>query len=169
MRKHSDPAAKQSAIRRSRVIVGPPRQARSDARAGRAPISHPNGMTGASASPQGSGAVVDQVERVLRRLALSDERSLRSALAEPGMAGHSALDPKTQALIRLGALLSVGAATVSLRWTVELACAAEATDEEILGVLLAIAPAVGHARVVGVAPHLGLALGYDFEDSDEHG
>ena len=29
--------------------------------------------------------------------------------------------------------------------------------------LLAIAPAVGNARVVGVAPHLGLALGYDFD------
>jgi 4-carboxymuconolactone decarboxylase len=104
---------------------------------------------------------IERVERVLRRLALSDERSLRSALADPGIAG--ALDAKTQALIRLGALLSVGAATVSLRWTVELAAAAGATEDEMLGVLLAIAPAVGHARVVGVAPHLGLALGYDFD------
>jgi hypothetical protein len=31
-------------------------------------------------------------------------------------------------------------------------------------VLLAITPAVGHARVVGVAPHLALALGYDVDD-----
>jgi alkylhydroperoxidase/carboxymuconolactone decarboxylase family protein YurZ len=113
-------------------------------------------------------ADVDRVERLLRRLALSDEPSLRAALAD-GMAGASDLDSKTQALIRLGALLSVGAATVSLRWTVELAYAAGATDEEILGVLLAIAPAVGHARVVGVAPHLALALGYDFEHVDERG
>jgi 4-carboxymuconolactone decarboxylase len=112
---------------------------------------------------------MDRVERLLRRLALSDERSLRSALAEPGMAGSSDLDAKTQSLIRLGALLSVGAATVSLRWTVELAYAAGATDDEILGVLLAIAPAVGHARVVGVAPHLGLALGYDFEEAEDRG
>jgi 4-carboxymuconolactone decarboxylase len=106
---------------------------------------------------------VERVERTLRRLALNDERSLRFALADPGMA--SDLDAKTQALIRLGALLSVGAATVSLRSTVELAAAAGATDDEIVGVLLAIAPAVGHARVVGVAPNLGLALGYDFDDS----
>jgi alkylhydroperoxidase/carboxymuconolactone decarboxylase family protein YurZ len=105
-----------------------------------------------------------RVERTLRRLALNDERSLRLALADPGSA-TSDLDAKTQALIRLGALLSVGAATVSLRATVELAAAAGASDEEIVAVLLAIAPAVGHARVVGVAPHLGLALGYDF-DSD---
>jgi 4-carboxymuconolactone decarboxylase len=110
---------------------------------------------------------VQRVERTLRRLALNDERSLRSALADPGVA-TGALDAKTQALIRLGALLSLGAATVSLRWTVELAAAAGASDEEIVSVLLAIAPAVGHARVVGVAPHLGLALGYDFE-ADEAG
>jgi 4-carboxymuconolactone decarboxylase len=105
---------------------------------------------------------VQRVERTLRRLALSEEQSLRSALADPGVTA-SYLDAKTQALIRLGALLAIGAATVSLRWTVELATAAGATEEEIVGVLLAIAPAVGHARVVGVAPHLGLALGYDFE------
>jgi len=104
---------------------------------------------------------VERVERTLRRLALNDERYLRSALADPGVSND--LDIKTQALIRLGALLAIGAGTVSLRWTVELAAAAGASDEEMVGVLLAIAPAVGHARVVGVAPHLGLALGYDFE------
>jgi alkylhydroperoxidase/carboxymuconolactone decarboxylase family protein YurZ len=104
---------------------------------------------------------MNRVERNLRRLALHDEWYLRSALADPGISDD--LDAKTQALIRLGALLAVGAGTVSLRATAELAAAAGATDDEIVGVLLAIAPAVGHARVVGVAPHLGLALGYDFE------
>jgi 4-carboxymuconolactone decarboxylase len=104
---------------------------------------------------------MDRVERNLRRLALGDERYLRSALADPGCS--SDLDAKSQSLIRLGALLAVGAGTVSLRTTAELAAAAGASDDEIVGVLLAIAPAVGHARVVGVAPNLGLALGYDFE------
>jgi 4-carboxymuconolactone decarboxylase len=108
---------------------------------------------------------VQPVERTLRRLALSEERYLRSVLADPGAA--SDLDAKTQSLIRLGALLSIGAATASLRCTVERAAAAGASDEEIVGVLLAIAPAVGHARVVGVAPHLGLALGYDFDGDEE--
>ena len=106
---------------------------------------------------------MERVERTLRRLALSDERSLRSALADPGSTTGD-LDVKTQSLIRLGALLSVGAATVSLRRTVEVAAAAGASDEEMVGVLLAVAPAVGHARVVGVAPHLALALGYDVND-----
>ena len=65
---------------------------------------------------------MERVERTLRRLALNDERSLRTALAHNGSA--SDLDAKTQALIRLGALLSIGAATVSVRYTVELATAA---------------------------------------------
>jgi 4-carboxymuconolactone decarboxylase len=108
---------------------------------------------------------VQRVERVLRRLALNDERSLRSVLADPGLPGASDLDAKAQALVSLGALLSVGAPTVSLRRVVELAHASGATEDEILGVLLAIAPAVGHARVVGVAPQLALALGYDLEDA----
>jgi alkylhydroperoxidase/carboxymuconolactone decarboxylase family protein YurZ len=104
---------------------------------------------------------VDGVARTLRRLALNDERYLRSALADPGITAD--LDAKTRALVRLGALLAVGAGTASLRPTVELAAAAGASDDEIVDVLLAITPAVGCARVVGVAPELGLALGYDFE------
>jgi alkylhydroperoxidase/carboxymuconolactone decarboxylase family protein YurZ len=108
---------------------------------------------------------VQRVERTLRRLALNDERYLRSALADPGVS--SDLDAKTQFLIRLGALLAVGAGTVSLRRMVELAAAAGASDDEIVSVLLTITPAVGQARVVGVAPHLGLALGYDFEVEEQ--
>ena len=110
---------------------------------------------------------VNHVERSLRRLALSDERSLRAVLADPAMPGAGELDARTRALVTLAALLSVGAATVSLRWAAELAYEAGSTDEEILGVLLAIAPAVGHARVVGVAPALALAFGYDLEDEPE--
>jgi 4-carboxymuconolactone decarboxylase len=107
---------------------------------------------------------VERVERFLRRLALNDERSLRSVLADPGMPGASDLDAKAQALVTLSALLSVGAPTVSLRRIVDVACAAGAGEDEILGVLLAIAPAVGLARVVSAAPQLALALGYDLEE-----
>ena len=104
---------------------------------------------------------VNQIERLLCRLSLHDERSVRAALADPE---HSGLDPRVQALVGLGALLAVDAATVSVRRKVELAQRAGATEEEIVGVLLAIAPAVGHARTVVVAPRLALALGYDVED-----
>jgi alkylhydroperoxidase/carboxymuconolactone decarboxylase family protein YurZ len=106
---------------------------------------------------------VNSVEQALRRLALNDERSVRALLsATPAQSGQ--LDAKGQALVRLGALLSVGAETVSLRCNVELALAAGATETEILAVLFAIGPAIGQARAVAAAPRLALALGYDTEE-----
>jgi alkylhydroperoxidase/carboxymuconolactone decarboxylase family protein YurZ len=104
---------------------------------------------------------LDRIERLLCRLSLHDERSVRAALADPDL---SELDPKVHALVGLGALLSVDGATVSVRLGVEVAHQAGATQDEIVGVLLAIAPAIGHARTVAVAPRLALALGYDVED-----
>ena len=83
------------------------------------------------------------------------------------LSGGLELDAKTTALVRLAALLSIGAATSSCRAAVECARAAGATDAEIVGVLVAVAPAVGGARVVGAAPRLALAIDYDVEDVAE--
>jgi 4-carboxymuconolactone decarboxylase len=108
---------------------------------------------------------MDRVEQLLRRLALNDEKLVGSVLARTVvMSPAPALDRKAEALVQVGALLSVGASTASLRWTVELAQATGATDEEILGVLVAIGPAVGLARVVAAAPRLALAMGYEIDD-----
>jgi 4-carboxymuconolactone decarboxylase len=114
----------------------------------------------------GRGAV-DVIE-LLRRLALNDERAVRRAVG--GSAGElgyeGALEPKAAALVRLGSLLSVGAATASCRVTVDVARAAGASDEEIVAVLVAVAPVVGGARLVAAAPRLALAIDYDVEDLD---
>ena len=108
-------------------------------------------------------------EELLRRLALNDEKAVDAAVgaAPLPLDEPQALDDKTRALVRLAALLSIGAATASCRATVEVARAAGATDQEIVGVLLAVAPAVGGARVVGAAPRLALAIDYDVEDVDD--
>ena len=112
-----------------------------------------------------ANAIVDVVEQQLRRLALNDEKLVASVLAAgPTASPEPLLDRKTEALVRVGALLAVGASTASLRWTVEVAQAAGATDEEVLGVLIAIGPAVGLARVVAQAPRLALAMGYEIDD-----
>ena len=84
--------------------------------------------------------------------------------SEPG--AERVLIPKVDLLVRLGALLAVGASTASLRRTVQLAQAAGATEEEIVGVLIAVAPTVGLARVVASAPKLSLAIGYEPEGED---
>jgi alkylhydroperoxidase/carboxymuconolactone decarboxylase family protein YurZ len=110
---------------------------------------------------------VDPAEELLRRLALNDERLVDTVLATgsgPGV--EAALVPKLDLLVRLGALLAVGAGTASLRRTVELALDAGATESEIVGVLVAVAPTVGLARVVSTAPRLAAAIGYDADLDD---
>ena len=110
---------------------------------------------------------MDEVERLLRLLALNDEASVGMVLTGgPGGVGGMALRPKVDLLVRLGALLALGAATSSLRATVERAVDAGASEAEIVGVLVAVAPAVGLARVVSAAPRLAVAIGYDI-DADE--
>ena len=108
-----------------------------------------------------------QLDELLRRLALNDERAVgRATRGGPPAVGDPALDARTAALVRLGALLSVGAATTSCRTAIDLARAAGATDQELVGVLMAIGPAVGAARVVAAAPQLALALDYDLDAAD---
>ena len=79
------------------------------------------------------------------------------------LGGAEPLVPKVELLVRLGALLALGAATSTLRSTVDRATEAGATEAEIVGVLVAVAPAVGLARVVSSAPRLAVAIGYDIE------
>ena len=107
---------------------------------------------------------MDEVERLLRRLAINDEESVGMVLSNGAqLAGGQVLRPKVDLLVRLGALLALGAATSSLRTTVGHALEAGATEAEIVGVLIAVAPALGVARVVSSAPRLALAIGYDIE------
>ena len=82
------------------------------------------------------------------------------------LAGPAVLRPKVDLLVRLGALVALGAATSSLRTTVRHALDAGATEAEIVGVLIAVAPAVGLARVVSSAPRLAVAIGYDIEEDE---
>jgi len=122
-------------------------------------------MPEASGGTYGRAAM--QLDELLRRLALNDERAVGMATAGGhGVWREPTLDARTESLVRLGALLSVGATTASCRAEVELARAAGASDEEIVGVLMAVGPVVGAARVVAAAPRLALAIDYDVEDAD---
>ena len=130
------------------------------------PWHHPVRRMRISQAALGSGHV-DDAERLLRRLALNDEESVGMVLASrSGSSADAPLRPKVDLLVRLGALVAMGAATTSLRSTVELAMAAGASESEIVGVLVAVGPAVGLARVVSTAPKLAMAIGYDVEGDE---
>ena len=101
-------------------------------------------------------------KETLRRLAMIDESFVESEVGlRLHLAGTSALDPKTAALLQVGVSVAMGSPGVSLEWSAARALAAGASEDQIADVLLAIAPVAGLDRVVAAAPHLGTALGYD--------
>ncbi len=98
----------------------------------------------------------------LRRLAMIDEGFVQG---EAGLgldlAETSALDARTAALLQLGVSVAIGSSAICLEWSAGRALAAGATEDEIADVLLVIAPVAGLGRVVGAAPDVATALGYD--------
>jgi 4-carboxymuconolactone decarboxylase len=73
------------------------------------------------------------------------------------------LDDKTDALVRLAALVALGAAPATYLCTVQLALDAGATVDEVIDTLLALSTTVGLARVVAATPQLASALGFDLD------
>jgi 4-carboxymuconolactone decarboxylase len=105
---------------------------------------------------------VDRHETTLARLAIADDAYFETLLAqEPTNVTESHLDPKTHALVRLGALVAIDSASPGYMSTLETARRRGASDDEIVGCLIAVLPAIGVARVVSAAPKLALALGFD--------
>ena len=103
-------------------------------------------------------------QEILRRLAIIEESALEQhAGLGLGQAGARVLDARTAELARVAAVAATGAPAACLEWSVTRALAAGATEDEITGVLLAIAPVAGLGRVVSAVPGLATGLGYDVE------
>lgn len=100
-------------------------------------------------------------EKLLRRIAIHDPACVEDVLR--GDSAEAALDPRTLALVRLAGLIAVDAPEAALSWGVSEAIGAGATPSEVTGVLVAVGPAIGSARLVAEAPRLGRALGWDID------
>jgi 4-carboxymuconolactone decarboxylase len=109
-----------------------------------------------------NGAVMPNFQAVLRRLAMLDEAFVcdRAGL-RLGPAGTRALDARTASLLQLAVSVALGSPEVCLEWCAARALAAGATEDEIADMLLVIAPVAGLGPVVGAAPAVATALGYD--------
>ncbi len=80
---------------------------------------------------------------------------------------QSGLDPRTYALVNIAALVALDAAPASYIFQIGLALEAGVSPEEILGILIALNPVVGNARIVAAAPEIALALGVDLDLLEE--
>ncbi len=108
-------------------------------------------------------------EEFLRRLTINEEGVLESLLGTGTLtgAGPAGLDAKVAALVRLAGLVALESAASSYQWSVTAALAAGATDREVVGVLVALAPIVGTVRVSAAAPEVALAIGCDLGVADD--
>jgi 4-carboxymuconolactone decarboxylase len=110
-------------------------------------------------------AKLTNAEMVLRGLATMKPELVKNLLnAQIENIEASGLDPKTYALVKIAALVAMDASPASYVWNVELAKGAGVTPEELTGVLIALAPTVGFARIVPAAAEISFALGYEIEE-----
>jgi 4-carboxymuconolactone decarboxylase len=98
----------------------------------------------------------------LRRLTINDPRFLDAVFSRDESASGP-LDARTTALVRLAALVASDGPGTAFAHAASLAIASGATEDEIVEVLVAVAPVVGSARAVTAAPKVALGLGYDVE------
>ena len=93
-------------------------------------------------------------------MAEGDNRVLDTVLQmNEGTLESSGLDPGTYMLARIAALAAVGAPPVSYLTNLGVAGELGVTEEQVQGVLVAIAPVVGGARVAAAATSITEALG----------
>ena len=76
-----------------------------------------------------------------------------------GIPERSGLDAETFMLVRIAALASTGAPPASYLLNLEAASEVGLTVEQVQGVLIAIAPVVGSARVASAGSSIAEALG----------
>ncbi len=100
----------------------------------------------------------------LKGLSAGDTSTLASLLdVQVQNTEQSGLDARAHAFVRLGALVAIDAAPASFIWQVNMALKSGVTREEIVGVLVALAPTIGLAKIVSAAPELAFALDVDLE------
>ena len=103
-------------------------------------------------------------QEILRRLVIIDEGLVNDqAGLVLGPLADRTLDPKVAALVRVGALAAIGSPEACLEWSTSRALAVGATEDEITGVLLAVAPVIGLGRIVAAASGVACGFGYDID------
>src|SRR4051795_9152242 len=111
-------------------------------------------------------AVTQETQDSLAGISIGNPDVLETAVElREDLRAQTGLDARTFALAKIAALIALDAPPASYAWHVANAVDDGATPEDILGVLRAVAPQVGGARVVAAAPELMTALGLDLPDS----
>ena len=101
-------------------------------------------------------------------MAAQSESPILDLLATMNIAGveASSLDAESLMLVRLAALVAVDAPPISYVLNMEMAGETEISPDDVQGMLAAIAPIVGSARVASAAGKMVRALGIELALAD---
>ena len=96
---------------------------------------------------------------------MPDDQPVMTALAEITAVSvlHGSLPAREHMLARLAALVAVDAPTASYVMNVDTAAETGITVEDVQGLLIAVAPILGTARIVSAAARITEALGFVIE------
>lgn len=109
--------------------------------------------------------ITSEQEERLRGLSEQDEDLLETLVAmRANNVENSGLDAKTHAICRIAALVSIDAPLASYAWQAEVAMASGVTVDDVVGVLIALAPTVGMARVAAAATKLAVLYDISLEE-----
>jgi alkylhydroperoxidase/carboxymuconolactone decarboxylase family protein YurZ len=105
-------------------------------------------------------SVAPDTRDTLTGIATGDSDVLETALGlREAARERTGLDGRTFSLVKVAALIALDAAPASYVWQIANALDEGVEPDELLGVLLAVAPQVGGPRVVAAASEIMLALG----------
>ena len=104
---------------------------------------------------------MERKRHVLSRCATGDESFTAELSARD--ARFAALEPKADALVRISALVALGAPEALCRSAIARAFEAGACDEDIVATLISVATIIGHARVASAAPAIARGIGYEID------
>ena len=109
--------------------------------------------------------VSDATKDILGALSRGDPDLMAEGLEmRANWEAKSGLDSRAYSLVKIAALIALDAPPASYVWQVGTALAEGATPEDIVGVLIAIAPQVGGPKLVSAAPEIMVALGLTLPD-----
>jgi alkylhydroperoxidase/carboxymuconolactone decarboxylase family protein YurZ len=108
--------------------------------------------------------VDDATREALAELSMGDSDLVAGLELREELRARSGLDARSYALAKIAALIALDAPPASYLWQVGSALEAGVTPQDIVGVLIAVAPQVGGPRLVAAAPELMLALGLTLPD-----
>ncbi len=104
---------------------------------------------------------MERQRHVLHRCATGDD-SLTVEIAGQN-APFVALDPKADALVRISALLALGAPEALCRNAIARAFEAGACDEDIVATLISVTTIIGQARITSAAAAIARGIGYEID------